>query len=434
MKWIEKLFRFLKNPWPYFVFMGPIFRNSGLVCWFYKTVLIRIALLKISRKKQVNVVFLAMNTDMWRYDGVYRRMAKDPRFNPVIVTAMRANVPMKLQLNEQDEMLQLFQEKGYKVLPGYDCKKQVWVKLKSLQPDVIFYTQPYYSGIYEGFEYYHYPLSLICYSPYSFQLSKADWNWNNALQNCAWRQYFVGPYQVKLSKELSKSRGQNARAVGYCLEEEYADFAANVAVQDAAWHHDQRKRIIWAPHHSVYKSEMFKVSSFLEIADAMVSLREKYSNKVVFAFKPHPVLQSKLYDIWGKERTDAYYQGWAKGENSFYAPGAYQALFAGSDAMIHCSGSFIVEYLYTNKPVHYVYSQTRNPPELGEIGDAALDAHYKAHQVSDIDQFIENVVLNGNDSMRVVRADVAKHYLRSPTAKMFSQNVVDDIIAGLGWR
>ena len=100
--------------------------------------------------------------------------------------------------------------------------------------------------------------------------------------------------------------------------------------------------------------------------------------------------------------------------------------------MIHCSGSFIVDYIYTGKPVQYVYCKDRNVPDFGEIGDAALKAHYPAHGVDEIEQFIENVVLAGDDPMKKQREDVYQKYVKSPNGKTFSENVVEDILAGLG--
>ena len=95
------------------------------------------------------------------------------------------------------------------------------------------------------------------------------------------------------------------------------------------------------------------------------------------------------------------------------------------------SGSFIVEYLYTGKPVAYVYSKTRNPPDIGPIGDAALEAHYPMHSETDIRRFLDNVVLSGHDPMREKRIRVAQKYLKSPNGKMFSENVYESVVKGL---
>lgn len=429
---ITLFFRFVRNPQLYLDVLPYRFFGNMRVIRLYRTFILPFLVWRLKHKRRINVVFLAMNPDMWRYDEVYRRLANDNLFNPVIVTAMR-NIPnMELRLQEQETMWTFFSMKGYNVVRGYNLEKKKWINLWELRPDIVFYAQPYDKGIERNFEFFHHLSALHCYTPYSFQLSETSWGWNNNLQQYCWKLFYVGDVHLRVCERLSRIGDQNVVLSGYSLEEEFVESAKDTASANAAWKNDGRKRIIWAPHHSILDKEGFKVSSFLEIANLMVKLREEYKDKVVFAFKPHPVLKTKLYEIWGTERTDAYYDDWARAENSFDAQGDYKALFAGSDAMIHCSGSFIVEYLYTGKPVAYVYSKSRNPPDIGVIGDAALNTHYPMHCDADIKRFIDDVVLGGHDTMSDIRKNVADKYLKSPNGKMFSENVYETILEGLG--
>lgn len=428
---LQLLARACKRPHDYWESLLFAVARKPAVVRFYRNVWLPLLLKRIGRKKTINVVFLAMNPELWRYDGVYRRLALNPRFNVTIVIAMRTNATLEEQLQDQRRTLSYFKGKGYNVIAGYEELAGSWVRLSRLSPDIIFYTQPYKRVVVSAFEFLHNLKSVFCYAPYSFQISKVEWNWNNELQNFCWRHYLPGSYQKMICQDISLVKAQNVKLAGYFLEEEYEKLGNNSPLGEAAWHHSELKRVIWAPHHSIYPDELFKVSSFLEIADLMISLRNEYKGRIVFAFKPHPVLRSRLYTMWGKERTDDYYRNWAESENSFEAQGNYQALFAGSDAMIHCSGSFILEYLYTHKPVQYVYAKSRNPPDLGELGDAALNAHYSAHQEADIREFLDKVVLDGVDTMRSTREQVVDQYLRSPNGKLFSENVYEDLVEGL---
>lgn len=435
MELIRKLFRFIRRPLPYFKVMPYKFCGMGGAIAFYRKLILPRVVAKVRRKAQrgekVNVLFLAMNPDMWKYDRVYRRFADDSRFAPTIVTAMRNIKDMDVRIEEQDAMVSYFTALGYNAIKGYDTSKKRWIDLKALKPDIIFHTQPYDRIIEKSFEYLNHLYALHCYSPYLFQQSEATWNWDNNLQQYCWKIFYPGKTQLEQAARISRVGTDNVVASGYCFEEEYAESAENVAAADKAWRNDRRKRIIWAPHHSISLFEWFKVSSFLEISDLMVRLREDYKDKVVFAFKPHPILRTKLYQIWGRDKTDLYYETWSNSENSFDAQGDYHALFAGSDAMIHCSGSFIVEYLYTGKPVAYVYSKTRKPPDFGPIGIAALEAHYPMHSEADIRRFIEGVVIGGEDTMATARRKVYDMYLRSPNGRPFSENVYRSILEGL---
>lgn len=428
----RKIVRIARDPLPRLRVIRYRLFGLRLMVWAYRKLVLPCVLCRVRHKKKITVVFLAMNPDMWRYDGVYRRLSADARFQPVVVTAMR-NIPdMGVRLEEQEDMVAYFTKRGFDVVRGYDRQAHKWINLARLSPDIIFYTQPYNNCIESSFEYHHQLKSLLCYAPYSFQMSETKWGWDNNLQQYCWRLYYVGEVHMSVCKRLSRIGAVNAVPVGYSFEEEYEMCVQDKDAADGEWRHDRRKRIIWAPHHSIKTTEPFKVSSFLEIADLMVELRKEYKDKVIFAFKPHPILKTKLYQIWGVEKTDSYYASWATADNSFDAPGDYHALFAGSDGMIHCSGSFIVEYLYTGKPVAYVYSKNRKPPDIGPIGDAALKAHYSIGCEGDIRRFIDKVVIAGDDPMSGVRKETADRYLRSSNGKGFSENVYLDIVEGLG--
>lgn len=431
MKYFLKFLRVIRNPKPYVAVFPYHFWRTNYVVKFYRKFLLPHLIRRIKKKNKVTVIFLPMNVSMWRYDDVYRRFAADSRFSPIVVTAVRNMPDVQQQIAEQATLLEFFSAKGYTVIPGLDVKSHQWLNLRSLKPDIIFYTQPYDGCIDKSLEYYNNLNSLICYTPYSFQLSETEWGWNNTLQQYCWKMFYVGADHLQTCRRLLRVGAENAVAAGYGFEEEFEASRKNLVELNRVWRDDKRKRIIWAPHHSINENEMFKVSSFLEIADLMVELRSEYKDKVIFAFKPHPILKMKLDKLWGAEKADAYYKGWAEADNSFDAQGDYHALFAGSDAMIHCSGSFIVEYLYTGKPVAYVYSKTRNPPSIGHVGDAALVAHYPIHNEKDIRAFLDNVVLEGKDTMCDIRRKVADKYLKSPNGKMFSENVYKSIVDGL---
>ena len=68
-------------------------------------------------------------------------------------------------------------------------------------------------------------------------------------------------------------------------------------------------------------------------------------------FKPHPMLKSKLFRTkLGKAKTDDYFHFWETQSNTQFNDGEYIELFKQSDAMIHDSGAFLAEYIFTDKP------------------------------------------------------------------------------------
>ena len=435
MRIIQKIIKvftsFLKDPVKYLQGQRTKLIYNYTVFPLYRKIVLPYLVWRKSHRKVLNVIFIVMNPAMWRCDKVFLKMKSSNRFHPIIVATPSSLSSFEEQIQEQEKTLNFFQEKGYEVVPSYAQENSHLLDLHSLKPDIIFYQQPYSNVLNRSYNFEYYLNCLICYTPYAFPLSEVEWNWNNPLQNYCWRQYCANEYHYKKYKQFSRCKGRNVLIAGYSLKEEIDEAKSLEESTSAIWQNDKRKRIIWAPHHSIEDREWFKVSSFLDICFDMIEIRDKYLDQVVFAFKPHPALKNKLYKIWGEVKTEKYYENWANSPNSFYTCGEYQELFVGSDAMIHCSGSFIVDYLLVDKPVQYVYSKNRNSPDLGVLGNEALSVHYQAHSSQDIDDFIQDVVLKGRDPMKNARNSFVKNYLTSSCGKSFSENVFNDILQSL---
>ena len=168
----------------------------------------------------------------------------------------------------------------------------------------------------------------------------------------------------------------------------------------------------------------------------MLTLAKEYVDRIQFAFKPHPALLTQLYQHpdWGQERTDRYYELWRTMPNSQLEAGAFIDLFMTSDAMIHDSGSFVVEYHYSKNPAMFVSKDMRPILEpITDFGKEAHNIHYIGASEMDIRRFVDDVVLQGNDPMRPQREHFFSEYLLPPGGRSVAQNVVDDIVEEL-WR
>ena len=146
----------------------------------------------------------------------------------------------------------------------------------------------------------------------------------------------------------------------------------------------------------------------------MIELARKYEDSLQFVFKPHPKLLTELYahPDWGKQRTDDYYHLWQTMPNTQLMTGEFINLFKSSDAMIHDCGSFMVEYLFVDKPVLYVNQHPDMLREsLPQLGKLAIDAHYMASDLEQINTFVNQVVLGGNDTKQQARKLFYDRYL-----------------------
>lgn len=178
----------------------------------------------------------------------------------------------------------------------------------------------------------------------------------------------------------------------------------------------RRKKIIIAPHHTIFDIPNYlNLGSFLMFYDLILELPKMYPN-IDFVFRPHGLLIGNLKkpECWGEEKTEIYLKKISEFENVEYQKdGDYLETFVNSDALIHDCGSFLAEYFYTNHPqLHMFRSQSSIDKEFTIFGKEILNYVYKAFSKQDIIDFIDNVVIKGEDTLRDKRLEFAKKEIR----------------------
>ena len=163
----------------------------------------------------------------------------------------------------------------------------------------------------------------------------------------------------------------------------------------------------------------------------MLELAAKYYHEIQIAFKPHPRLYSELckHKDWGTEKTRQYYNEWTIRGNTQLESGEFTDLFMTSDALIHDSGSFCVEYLYSGNPTMYIADNFEEQvAEKGEFGQLAMRQQYVGKTEEDIIRFIEDTVIAGNDPMKQGRENFVKQHLLPPYGKTVAENTMDVLL------
>ena len=382
---------------------------------------------RIENQDKVTVVFFVLFESMWKCDQLFKKLQKSDRFDPIIISFPLPEHPKKFSKENQEKVEIFFKAKQFPFIKGYDFEKNELLNISSLQPDIVFYQQPYNDG-YDGLKIEDlWDRCLFCYIPYTYDIQVDSHFYNNLLQNIAWKIFI--PSQMKLSylQLMPLNDGKNLCVTGYPSADSF--IWPDIKVSEWKQSDSNIKRIIWAPHHSIYKDDSLNYSNFLECADEMLELCRSYYGKLQFAFKPHPVLKRKLYNHldWGIERTDKYYNEWATMPNSILQEGNYENLFITSDAMIHDSASFTVEYLYTKKPVLY-FTKNDHDEYLSPFLRQCYQQHYLGYSVNDIVVFIENVILSGKDPMKKSREDFFNSNLMPPNGKSVAENIYDELL------
>ena len=238
------------------------------------------------------------------------------------------------------------------------------------------------------------------------------------------------PTQLHLIDAFKYSfvKGRNMEIVGYPTADDFLS-----GYHKDVWKTQQsyKKRIIWAPHFTLSFNGYVQQSNFLSMAEFMLDIAKRYLDKVQFVFKPHPRLFTELckHSDWGEAQAVAYYSKWAEMENTQIETGEFVDLFMTSDAMIHDCGSFAVEYHYSGNPVMYIAENfDEQVAEKNDFGKIAMHLHYVGKNHQDIIDFIENVVLAGEDPLKPRRQQFREDYLIPPRGKTVAENTVDVLL------
>lgn len=401
--------------------------------WYWFHLIHYLYISRLRRKEKIKVVFYAMNVSMWNYQHLYNLLAKNTRFDLYVILSPNYSFPISLRKKDADNMRFYFQANNVHYV---DCNENGEVGIdvkKRINPDLIFYSQPYISVISPKDYCTNYQNKLICYYPYAFWSACGEWAYNMDLHRKAWKLFYSTSLHLDDARRTCYNKGRNVVVTGYPKTDDYMhnSYKDVWKIKDRSY-----KRIIWAPHFTLSPSLNGTIarSNFLYMSSFMIDIAKKYSDVIQIAFKPHPRLRKELYqqEGWGEKRTEEYYKKWNEMPNTFVVEGDYIDLFMTSDAMVHDCSSFSIEYLYTQNPVMYI-SQDINAYKsmLNEFGKKAIDLNYIGSSKQNILNFIEDIVLNGNDKLKKDRSFFYEKYLLPPHRKNVAEFTYNNIVTAL---
>lgn len=370
-------------------------------------------------KERVRIVFILTSLTAWKTESLYRAMAAHPRFEPQIA------VCESLDRQDTEALRQYLTQKGY---PFAEASQGTSPE-RDLKADIVFYQKPYPIFTERGaLAYWRNPGALTCYVDYAFHTTETDWNLDTPFLNEAWMVFFENKICVDGAAKVMRNEARNSAVTGLPFQDELMAGMAEALDPWKPMDGPRRKRIIYAPHHSIDDDGGLNYSTFLETGETMLDIAREYADRVQFAFKPHPLLRAKLEKKWGKKRTDEYYGKWAAMANCQMETGKYIGLFAHSDAMIHDCSSFIVEYHYTRRPALYLVKEGRHSELDSAFARKAFDLHYKAHCEAEIRDFIDKTVIMGEDSLKPWRDTFYAQELTPPGGRTACENIIGAIL------
>lgn len=377
---------------------------------------------EIKKKQQVRVLFVIAELGAWKTESLYLAMHNNKKFLPVLGVTKSLEVPgSELKLKEY------LDSKNYEYkdldIPGND--------IDSISPDLIFYYKPYDTSIPRKHIYKYHLRSLPCFINYAFNSQYDKVTISDRIFDYSIFQFVENKLVAKAKRQRLGIRAHGLAVTGVPMQD--ALIGTSQITNDPWKDHSGKKRIIYAPHHSFSGTNDGGVvfATFLIYGEFILQLAEKYKQQVCFAFKPHPTLYVKLCKIWGKEKTDEYYEKWANMENTQLELGYYSDLFRFSDAMIHDCCSFIIEYLYTQKPVLFLQAETIRIENFNDFSTKAFSLHIKAIKETDIENFIQTII-DGIDPLSSDRRQFYEQQLLPPNGTSASENIIAHICNSIG--
>lgn len=381
-----------------------------------------------SGKAPLNVLFLCPDKDVFCLEKLFHLMEKSVEFKPVVGVFPYEHIDPKIKFDasKYEKIVQWLEQKQMKYVPLYDFEKNEYLSLKKFQPDIVFFNSTL--GLKNTDRFLAEASNAItCFVPYGYFLSNSqkfifDTDFHLKMTYLFWE----SSVSLAMSEHYARNKGENSFFAGYPKLDPFFDGHS----PENVWKEQSvaKKKIVWAPHHSIENDpDHYGYSCFNELADVMLELAEKYRDKAQFAFRPHPLLRSRLNadKRWGEQKTTEYYQKWEQRENTQFSDGDYVDLLLTSDAMIGDSISFMCEYSAIDKPYLYTVRDDTVSHKFNELGEAIFNhLLYKTSPLSDeIENFLQNVVLNGNDPLSEKRRTFTKENLLSPDGKNAAENI-----------
>lgn len=384
---------------------------------------------EICKKDKITILFLIVNTSIWKYDALYQLFNNNSLFEPLIIICPFVTYGEEHQKKEMMDVQKFFSKKGYSTITTLD-KNDDWLDIKKLyDPDIVFIPTPW-NHTRSQYSFDNFRDILTCYIPYGFTIStnfKGHYNQNT--QNLCWKFFVESAHHKKFAEIYSSRKGRNVFVSGYPKLDDFFDkdrlIKNNWKPQDK-----KKKKIIWAPHHTIEEVRSSKFySTFMMYSELMLSIAIRYKDYVQFAFKPHPNLRGKLDEVWGIEKTNHYFKRWADLPNGQIEEGDYTDLFLTSDALIHDSASFLIEYLCTKKPMLFLMKSMDTFHQFNEFGKLALQKIPIGFSENEIIDFIEDTVINQKDNFKMKREEFL--YSQIIFNKSPSENIYEHLLSQL---
>lgn len=348
-------------------------------------------------KTPLKVVFYVYENCRWKSQSLYDLMLNDKRFEPLIVVTKNCSKEGNANYQTIEDIkitYNFFKEKGMNVEYGYDIEKDEFIPFEKFNPDIVFYSHPWYVETSQG------PVvcskfALTYYIPYFLPNTSHYIEYDLRFHQYIHKYYVLNNLIKDFYHKKQTRKSNNMVSAGHTQLDYFYLNKPSVPT---------KRTVIYSPHWTIRGIDNIAYSTFDWNGEAILEFAKSHP-EIEWIFRPHPLLYKNLIctHFWSKEQTDNYYNEWKKFAK-FSDCGNYLDIFNNSYAMITDCGSFLTEYLLSEKPVIHLVSQ--NAMEYNDAVKKITKSYYQAHNLSELNNYLEDVIINQNDYKKQDRINV----------------------------
>lgn len=354
---------------------------------------------KIEANCKINIAFMVYSASMWSCDELYHYFENDNHFNPFIVVGRYFSDTDLSTFPFYNKTLNYFKNNNYnvKTIELSDTRKQIWKKLD--YPDIIFYLTPYNIFLPKELNIGYAPASSLCiYIPYCYTLCDEGKLASTPGMLYSWKHFCESNIYQNI---LARAGLTNTEYLGYPRMDKFYE---PIPSESFKWKmtNENAKKIIYAPHHS-FSSNSSRFSTFRNNYKEIYDYAASHTDTTSWCLKLHPNLKRSAVDeqiFHTQKECEDFFTKWNSLPNATVVEeSTYSDIFITSDAMLCDSVSFLAEYQHTNKPLLYLENESHIP--FNEFGQQIYKILYSVDgkNIQGIFDFIDDVVINGNDTM-----------------------------------
>lgn len=369
----------------------------------------RLQLKKINKQK-INVVFACHRPAVWEsLHSVYDALKSDNVFNIYIVAIPNKKELPKLGFNHdvyESEGAEEFWE-NYDCINGYNYETKKWYDLRQLDPDYVFFQQPYNITRCEEYKSWNVALyAKICYVHYAY-----DFIGNGVLEETNPKDFIsdVSYYFTQNSidnemiKEMLKNYSISSVKTVITGFPRYDNIEKFKKCSTDTWNFAKKGsyRVMWTPRWCTNEGNC----SFFDNKDAVVQYALNHED-VALLFRPHP----QAFKNWVRtgelteDELNKYIEYYKSSENMrIDSKKEYFDTIFNSDCLISDASSFIADYFMTGKPIIYCHKIDM----FNELSRKMSEGFYWAKNWEEVEKILNNLK-TGKDELKEKRLQILR--------------------------